>query len=171
MLEPPADDRMVRMSYVPGGWSALPDAGQVEGTRAPVEAGPGGASSLGVVGLGAVCDIRPPFDDELRQSFSVGEFALLADGRRVILHEERGFTIGAPPGQGGVRAHETAESVERDVLNVVLPDDDDSGEEHPWSWLAGLARARGLDVTADDLRVLPYEVVLTERVKRWLAPS
>ena len=85
----------------------------------------------------------------------------------MTLHDERGFTVGAPPGQGGVRAHETVESVERDVLTVVLPDDD-SGEEHPWSWLAELARAGGLDVTADDLRVLPYEVVLTESVKRWL---
>jgi hypothetical protein len=122
-----------------------------------------------VVALGAVCDIRPPFDDPRRQSFSVGEFALLDDGRRVTLHDERGFTLGAP--SGGVGDYETAQSITRDVLNVVLPDDDDSGDEHPWSWLARLARARGLDVTADDLRVLPYEVVLTDAVIRWLDAS
>jgi hypothetical protein len=62
------------------------------------------------------------------------------------------------------------QSLTRDVLNTVLPDDDD-GEDHPWSWLAALARGRGLDVTAEDLRVLPYEVVLTDAVIRWLAPS
>jgi hypothetical protein len=54
------------------------------------------------------------------------------------------------------------------VLNVVLPDDDESAEEHPWSWLAELARARGLKVTADDLRGLRYDVILAEKVTQWL---
>jgi hypothetical protein len=121
------------------------------------------------IGLGALCDLRPPFDDGRRQSFSVSEFALLDDGRRVILHDDRGFTLGSP--SGGVGDFESAQSITRDVLNVVLPDDDDSGEEHPWSWLAELARARGLYVTAEDLRVLPYEVVLTDGVIRWLDAS
>ena len=40
-------------------------------------------------------------------------------------------------------------------------------EAHPWSWLAALAEARGLSVTADDLRALPYEVVLTDDVRQW----
>ena len=64
--------------------------------------------------------------------------------------------------------HLRAEDLVSDVLNVVLPDDDDSGEPHPWEWLAGLGRARGLDVTADGLRALPYEVVLGDDVRRWL---
>jgi hypothetical protein len=159
---------MVHMTHSSWGWSALPQARQVEPKRDRVVAGPDGASSLRVVALGAACDIRPPTHDRRTQSFSVSEFALLHDGRRVILHDDRGFTIGAPAGQGGVRGFETAESLERDVLNAVLPDDDDSGEEHPWSWLAELALECGLDVTADDLRVLPYEVVLTDSVTRWL---
>jgi hypothetical protein len=57
------------------------------------------------------------------------------------------------------------------VLNVVLPDDDESEDDHPWSWLAELAQARGLDLTAEDLQALPYEVILTDRVIRWLSPS
>ena len=88
-----------------------------------------------------------------------------------MLHEDRGFTWGPVQGQhagGDLRTHATPESVCRDVLNVVLPDDDASEEAHPWSLLAALARARGLDVTADDLRGLPYEVVLKEDVRRWL---
>src|SRR5262245_55327971 len=94
-------------------------------------------------------------------------------GRRVILHQDRGFTIGwrssAEPGPADLRGYETRDSITRDVLNVVLPDDDESGEEHPWAWLAELARDRGLDVTADDLRGLPYEVILTDKVTHWLA--
>ncbi|WP_158632225.1 hypothetical protein [Micromonospora sp. Llam0] len=54
------------------------------------------------------------------------------------------------------------------MLTVVLPDDDETAEEHPWLWLADLARSRGLDVVADDMRALPYEVILTEDVTRWL---
>lgn len=152
-----------------GGWSPYPHALPPDVERAPVERAPGDTSPLRVVALGATCDLRPPFNDTRRQSFSVSEFAVLGDGRRVILHNDRGFTLGAP--SGGVGDHETAGSITRDALNVLLPDDDDSGEEHPWWWLAELARSRGLDVTAEDLRALPYEVVLTDGVIRWLDAS
>jgi hypothetical protein len=88
----------------------------------------------------------------------------------VILHEARGFTIGWSSGDSW--GNETLENMTRSVLTVVLPDDDECGEEHPWSWLADLARARGLDVTAEDLRGLPYEVVFTDSVReQWLAPD
>lgn len=102
----------------------------------------------------------------------MAEFAVLDDGRRVTLHEDRGFTLGVrSSGVGGadLREHLTLDDLTRDVLNVVLPDDDASGEEHPWSLLAGLAQARGLQVTADALRGLPYEVILTDNVRRWLS--
>jgi hypothetical protein len=137
----------------------------------PLAEGPEGAPPRRVVALGATCDVRPPTDDPLRQRFSISEFALLDDGRRVILDHPRGYTLGAP--SGGVGDYETIESVTRDVLNAVIPEDDDvdAGEEHPWSWLAELARARGLDITAEDLRELPYEVVLTDDVIRWLGAS
>jgi hypothetical protein len=126
--------------------------------------------SFDVVGLGAICHLRTSsFDDEHAQRFSVSEFVLLQNGRRVILHEDRGFTIGSRA--GAVRDSETPDSITHDVLNVVLPDDDECEDDHPWSWLAELARARGLDVTAEDLQGLPYEVILTESVTRWLASS
>ncbi|MFL6139650.1 MAG: hypothetical protein ACJ74O_17880 [Frankiaceae bacterium] len=105
----------------------------------------------------------------------MSEFVALADGQRVILHEERGFTIGlrstSGTDPGDIRDHETPDSIIRNVLNVVLPDDDEPAEDHPWSWLAELARARGLDVTAEDLRGLPYGVILTDRVTRWLTSA
>lgn len=123
-----------------------------------------------VVGLGAICDLGQASTDGRAQNFSVSEFALLDDDRRVILHRERGFTIGWGAGVAGgaLSTSESEESITRNVLNVVLPDDDGCGEEHPWSWLADLARSRGLDVTAADLKALPYQVTLTESVKRWL---
>lgn len=156
----------VTPSPEPGGWHAHPDAVDYHASLPPVEPGR-------VVGLGAICDLGPQrVDDARSQGFSVSEFVTLEDGRRVILHEGRGFTIGGrSSGESrarDIRWHETRDSITRDVLNVVLPDDD-CAEDHPWSWLAELARARGLDVTADDLRGLPYEVVLTDEVTRWLA--
>ena len=85
----------------------------------------------------------------------------------------RGFTGGIrSTGRGkpaDVRLGLTLEDLARDVLTVVLPDDDDDPEPHPWSWLSDLARARGLDVAADDLRALPYEVVFSDELQRWLA--
>jgi hypothetical protein len=150
-----------------GGWRPHADAIDGHATLPPVTPGR-------VVGLGAICDLRPQrFDDGRSQSFSVSEFVTLEDGRRVILHDDRGFTIGvgrASERLDDLRAHETRDSITRNVLLVVLPDDDETaeGEDHPWSWLAELARARGLNVSAEDLRGLPYEVVLTDEVIRWL---
>jgi hypothetical protein len=130
-----------------------------------------------VVGLGALCGPSTPgFDDDGRsQSFWVSEFAQLANGRRVILHDARGFTIGAPIGPGAgagdtFQAGLTREDIIDTVLAVVLPDPED-GEDHPWAWLAQLAQTRGLDVTADELRRVPYQVVLTDSLTRWLGAS
>ena len=123
------------------------------------------------MGLGAICDLRPQrFGEGSDRNFSVSEFVMLEDGRRVILHQARGFTIGRRSAgeSGAIRERVTPEELTRNVLTTVLPDDDECAEDHPWSWLAGLARARGLDVTADDLRGLPYEVILTDEVRRWL---
>ena len=129
------------------------------------------AGRTAVVGLGAFCDLRPPRPDGDRaRSFSVSEFATLADGERVTLHAERGFTVGIG-NTSHIRAGLSAETMIQNVLNTVLPDDDDEAmaNAHPWPWLAGLAQARGLDVTEEDLKQLPYEVILSDTLIRWLA--
>ncbi|MGY2076109.1 hypothetical protein [Blastococcus sp. SYSU DS0828] len=96
-------------------------------------------------------------------SFRVEEFAVLADGRRIRLHDERGFTLGggADPWQGLTLAH-----LADDVRTTVLPDDaEDTGDDHPWEWLAELLRAAGVDVVAEDLRGLPYVVEFSDRLR------
>jgi hypothetical protein len=102
-------------------------------------------------------------------SFDVHEFADLDDGRRLTLHEERGFTISLRASTGPAPSDQwrylTLEHLERDVLTTVLPDDDDTQDEHPWEWLAGLIRAHGVEATADEVRVLPYDVVFSERLR------
>jgi hypothetical protein len=156
------------MSDVEGTWRAHPDATDVHTKFPPVK-------PARVVGIGAICDVIPQRLDQARsKSFSVSEFVMLEDGRRVILHEDRGFTIGWKSSGNSrsdeIQWHETLESITRNVLNTVLPDDDRCAESHPWSWLADLARARGLNVTAQDLRGLAYEVILTDKVTDGLPP-
>ena len=157
------------MSAAEGGWRALSNP-TGDHPSLPKLAEPGR-----VVGLGAICDLGTTTSSEGRsQGFSVSEFVTLEDGRRVILHEGRGFTVGwgsnmLDPGE--IREGLTPDSITRDVLNTVLPDDDECGDDHPWSLLAHLAGARGLDVTEEHLRNLGYEVILSDKLIRWLAPA
>ncbi|TFV61292.1 hypothetical protein E4P41_09740 [Geodermatophilus sp. DF01-2] len=103
--------------------------------------------------------------DALGLSFRVEEFAVLADGRRLRLHADRGFGLG---GLAGVDPwqHVTLESLESDVRATVLPDDaEETGEEHPWEWLSDLLRTQGIDAAAEELRGLPYDVEFSERLR------
>ncbi len=126
-----------------------------------------------VVGLGAWCEFVPE-DESLASpgsvSFDVDEFAVLADGRRITLHQgERGFSLSGPKTFSDHPLGDlTAEGIELGVLTTVLPDEDD-GEQHPWEWLCDLLHVQGVVVAPDDLKALPYEVVLSGRVQRLLA--
>jgi hypothetical protein len=95
--------------------------------------------------------------------FRVEEFAVLADGRRIRLHAERGFSL-----SGGVDPWEglTLENMEANVRTTVLPDDaEDTGEDHPWDWLAALLRAQGIHASVEQLRAVPYGVEFSDRVR------
>jgi hypothetical protein len=79
----------------------------------------------------------------------VHEFAVLDDGRRLTLHQERGFSTSA--------THPTADHVASSVLTVVLPDGAEvTGEDHPWEWLVSLLRNQGVAVTPEQLKAVPY---------------
>ena len=120
-----------------------------------------------VVGLGAWCDVAEvPVVHGL--AFAVDEFALTSDGQRLTLLDRRGFAS-ALNGRRSVEenwAAETVRGLTACVLTTVLPDDaEDTGDEHRWAELAADLVGRGLDVTEADLRTLPYEVVLSGRVR------
>lgn len=118
-----------------------------------------------VIRLEVECDLNPreSSEDPARASFAVGEFLVMDNGDRVMLHNERGFT--SRNSHGDYWRHRTAEEIVTSTLMTVLPDEDGT-EPHPWEWLAELAGRRDIDVTADELRQLPYVVVLSDRVKR-----
>jgi hypothetical protein len=127
-----------------------------------------------IAGLGAWCDVLPEEQSSASPgsvSFVVHEFALLADGRRVTLHSERGFAVSGPrrPTVADPLAGLTAESIEADVRTTVLPDDDDSEDQHPYEWLRELLLRQGIAVTTTTLRSVPYTIELSERLRRLLA--
>lgn len=119
---------------------------------------------MSVVGLGAFCELSASGnDDPRRQRFDVSEFAVLDSGVRLVLHTDRGFTGGT--NAADIWAHQTRDGLTRDVLCTVLPDDaEETGDDHPWEWLAELLGEQGIVVAPDDLRSLPYEVEFADAV-------
>ncbi len=94
---------------------------------------------------------------------------MLENGDHVNLHAERGFS-GRTNG-ADFWDQVTSDSIVRDVLSTVLPSAPDPVEGHPFGWLAELCRAKGIDANAADLRRVPYEVVLSDRVLTRLAAA
>ncbi len=125
-----------------------------------------------MVALGAWCDFVP--DDEALASpgsisFNADEFAVLTDGRRLTLHSgERGFSVSGPRSSHPL-GFMKAEDIRSGVLTTVLPDDDDTGDEHPYECLAGLLRRHGVLVAPDSLRSVPYTVEFSARLQQMLA--
>lgn len=126
----------------------------------PVSAGRDGEPSPGwaPINAEAIPEAIESFPRGL--SFQVQEFALLSDGRRITLHDERGYSTSGPEDPW---RFQTSESIEADVRTTVLPDDDD-GEEHPWEWLVELLQAQGVDASVEELKQVPYRVELSQRL-------
>lgn len=104
----------------------------------------------------------------------IEEFAILADGRRLIFDEQgfsgRTFALGAPD-PDDQWSYETVESIEAGVRNTVLPDDDEIAAEHDHDWrhIALCLRELGVAVFPDELMGIPYDVVLSERLRARLS--
>lgn len=102
--------------------------------------------------------------------FRVEEFATLSDGVRLTLSEDRGWTTSIHTVQAGLPpdpwAHLSVEAIVNDVHNVLLPDDaEESGDEHPWAVLTARIRAFGVETSPEQLRELPYVVILSARLR------
>lgn len=82
--------------------------------------------------------------NERRVSFDVSEFAVLDNGERVIVQDERGF--GGTGFTDDPRDHVTAQASSA-VLTTVRPDHDATHDEHPREWLIRLLQSDGVEAT------------------------
>jgi hypothetical protein len=122
--------------------------------------------------------------DARRMSMSARHEAVLTDRRRVVLLDDRGWSeqlgvVGdAEPSRQEQRvveplriwAYETAEEIERTARVVVGPDEPFKGhtqaemEASHWDSLARVLQREGIEVEAAELRALPHDVELSDRV-------
>ncbi|ARQ70293.1 hypothetical protein [Streptomyces marincola] len=125
-----------------------------------------------VIRLVTHAELEEATTNDRQLSVSARLEAVLADGRSVVLLDDRGWSQSGPP---GIRRYVTAEQIEATARTVVGPDEPFGGrtweqmEDDHWGHLAGLLRHRGVDVTGGQLARLPHDVVLGERLRAWLA--
>jgi hypothetical protein len=139
-----------------------------------------------VVRLVTAVDVRHDGEDSGTPTLSVSARldALLDDGRRIVLLDDRGWTSQVcvawdhePSLEERERAArlgawfgQTVEEIEETARQVVGPDEafgdhtqEDMAAAH-WEALSGVLRALGVEAEAAGLRALPHDVELGERV-------
>ena len=113
-------------------------------------------------------DLTNDVVDDRRLSVSARHEAVLADGRRALLLDDRGWSESGPP---DIWATASVEDVEFTARTVVGPDEpfggrtfDDMATDH-WVQLAGNLRQQGIVIDPAELRQLSHDVVLSERLR------
>jgi hypothetical protein len=137
-----------------------------------------------VARLLTLVDVDDDGVDARKMSVSVRHEAVLVDGRRLVLLDDRGWTtslnrvrVEEVPDCGSVRddvpalwAVTSVEDIEETARNVVGPDEPFDGrspedmEADHWASLSDVLRRRGIVVDARELKRLPHDVVLSERL-------
>jgi hypothetical protein len=127
-------------------------------------------------------DLAEGINDTRQMTVSARHEAVLSDGQRVLLLDDRGWsssvhiafqagdrdpTREVPP---DIWATTSVEEIEQTARMVVGPDEPPDGfsqedaEQGHWAHLSDVLRQHGVVVDALDLRRLPHDVVLSERL-------
>lgn len=136
-----------------------------EASDAPVVEGP---VPVGVEPGVAPSRSGPSLDDPREMSFSALHLAVLDDGRRLTLLDDRGWGVHRHPGIG---RRTSVEEIDADARMVVGPEEPygsrsqaDMETEH-WAYLAGILRQQGVLVDTEELSGLQHDVELSERLR------
>lgn len=103
-------------------------------------------------------------------SASARHEAVLSDGTRVLLLDDRGWSSSFPGGDRDPWSSASVEEMETTARAVVGPDEpfgehsQEDMEASHWSYLADVLRKQGVVVEATSLRHLEHDVVLAPRV-------
>ncbi len=120
-----------------------------------------------VVRLVTFVDVTNDVADDRRISVSALHEAVLADGRRGLLLDDRGWSASGPP---DIWARASVEEIVFTARTVVGPDEPFGGRTYEdmaidhWAQLAGNLRPQGIVIDPSALRQLPHDVVLSERL-------
>jgi hypothetical protein len=130
--------------------------------------------------LVTLVDVDDENSDARQMSVSARHEAALADGRRVLLLDDRGWTESElrASGMGEVSRRDqpdiwamtSVEHIEETARVVVGPDEPPDGysqaemEASHWAYLAGVLREQGVVMDALELKRLPHEVVLSDQL-------
>jgi len=128
-------------------------------------------------------DLAEGVGDTRQMAFSARHEAVLLDGRRVLLLDDRGWTWSSLVAvQAGASdrdstreqqpdwAMTSVDDIAQTARMVVGPDEPTEGssqedaEQGHWAYLTNVLRQHGVVVDALDLRRLPHDVVLSERL-------
>jgi hypothetical protein len=105
--------------------------------------------------------------DVRRISVSARHEAVLVNGRRVLLLDDRGWSVSGSP---NIWAATSVEDIVDTTRMVVGPDEPSDGHSHEdmeadhWALLAATLRQQGVDADAPELKRLPHDVVLSKRL-------
>ena len=114
----------------------------------------------------------PRPDDHRSMSLSALHLAVLHDGQRLTLLDDRGWSLSGP---SDVWRRTTMKEVEETARMVIGPDEPFDGhspaamEASHWEHLAGTLRQQGVIISAEELSRLPHDVELAERLRSRLA--
>lgn len=118
--------------------------------------------------LATYVDLDNGTADLTQMSLSARLEAVLSDGRRLVLLDDRGWSSSGPTDIWGTMSVEDLKETARTVVGPDEPSDGrspaDMAADH-WLHLAEILRRQGLDVDAQDLERLPHDVVLSERLR------
>jgi hypothetical protein len=130
-------------------------------------------------------DLAEGVGDTRQMAVSARHEAVLSDGQRVLLLDDRGwsssartaFYAGDASGRDSAREQQpdiwamtSVEDIEQTARIVVGPDEPFEGssqedaEQAHWAYLSDVLRQHGVVVDALDLRRRPHDVVLSERL-------
>ena len=163
-------------SHKPGGRSRVEAAAKVIEVRENM-------LMAAVTRLLTIVDVDDELDDPRQMSVSARHEAVLADGQRVLLLDDRGWVTsalradraGEVPDSDLVRdrpnawAMTSVEEIEETARWVVGPDEAEGHsqkdmEASHWAYLADVLQQQGVVVDAHELKRLPHDVVLSERL-------
>jgi hypothetical protein len=120
-----------------------------------------------VTALATFVDLDREAADSRQVSVSARYVALLADGRRLLLLGDRGWSVSGPD---DIWVTTSVEDIVFTTRAVVGPDEPAPGRSYEqaeadhWAGLARVLAQQGVDAAAEELKRVPHEVVLSERL-------